>query len=58
VEFECGLDETDLSGSPEYQKKVDPAFTKLEPYGIPTIHYFYRPIKTINIKCLPTARHI
>jgi hypothetical protein len=58
VEFECGPDKTDLSGLPEYQEKVNPAFTKLEPNLFATIHYFYRPIKTINMKCLPTAPHI
>jgi hypothetical protein len=57
VEFECGPDETDLYGSPEYQKKVDPAFKKLEPNLFTTIHYFWRPIKTINIIHLPAAPH-
>jgi hypothetical protein len=57
LEFGCDLDKTNLSGSPEYQKKVDPAFTKLEPNLFTTIHYFWRPIKTINIICLPPAPH-
>jgi hypothetical protein len=55
VEFECGPDETDLSGSPEYQEKRNTAFKKLEPNLFTTIHYFYSPIKTINIKYLPVA---
>jgi hypothetical protein len=54
LEFGCDLDKTDLSGLPEYQEKGNTAFKKLEPNLFTTIHYFWRPIKTINIICLPT----
>jgi len=57
LEFGCDLDKTDLSGLPEYQEKGNTAFKKLEPNLFTTIHYFWRPIKTINIKCLPAAPH-
>jgi hypothetical protein len=45
VEFECGPDETDLSGSSEYQEKVNTAFKKLEPIFPQLSIIFEDPIK-------------
>jgi hypothetical protein len=45
VEFECGPDESDLSGSSEYQEKVNAAFKKLEPIFPQLSIIFEGPIK-------------
>ena len=41
----------------EISEKMETAITKLESYRITTIHYFWKPIETFNLKCLPAAPH-